>query len=66
MTTTSITATDMVRALTGRELDAVARRIRKGDEYSPEYAYAVSAETRRRLLARIPGYNTPDVDPFAV
>lgn len=46
------TATDMVRTLTDRELNAVGRRIREGDDLSPEYSYAVSAESRRRRTER--------------
>lgn len=46
------TATDTVVTLTDRELTDVSRRIREGDDLSPEYAYAVSAETRRRRTER--------------
>jgi hypothetical protein len=62
-----MTATDMARTLTARELAAVSRR--EGDPISREYAHAVSAETARRverdrLLARIPTWHAND-DLFA-
>lgn len=57
-------ADDKAHAMAQAELASAYRQVLSGARMPAEQVEAVSAEYAARLLARIPGYSTPDVSSF--